>query len=237
MLLERRHLSEALALHLFFEEERRGLRSLGVTTPAIVAPNGISAADGVRWDGGSGGYLLWLGRFDLAVKGLDLLVRSLLEFSKYSRPTIRLNGPDFRGGKTSVVKLVRDLGLERWVKIGDPIYGEEKWDTISQAAGYVHPSRWDTSPMSVAEAVGAGVPTLVTDYPFGRLLASKGAAVMCERSPQGIAIGIERLLSEEGARIGRTGTTVATESLSWDNVARSWREQVERLMRAETPKP
>jgi hypothetical protein len=57
----------------------------------------------------------------------------------------------------------------------------------------------------VAEAVGAGVPTLVTDYPWGRLLASKGAAVMCERSPQAIAIGIERLLSEEGARIARAG--------------------------------
>ena len=91
--------------------------------------------------------------------------------------------------------------------------------------------------MVVAEAVGAGVPTLVTDYPLGRLLASKGAAVMCERSPQAIAIGIERLLSEEGARIGRTGRAVAAESLSWDRVARSWREQVEGLMRAGTSKP
>ena len=65
--------------------------------------------------------------------------------------------------------------------------------------------------MVAAEAVGAGVPTLVTDYPLGRLLASKGAAVMCERSPQAIAIGIERLLSEEGARIGRTGRAFAAE--------------------------
>jgi glycosyltransferase involved in cell wall biosynthesis len=237
LLLERRHLSQALALHLFFEEERRGLRSLGVTSPTIVAPNGISAPLGVRWNGGSGGYLLWLGRFDIAVKGLDLLVRSLLECPKDGRPTLRLHGPDFRGGKTSLVELVRDLGLEHWVKIRDPIYGKEKWETISRAAGYVHPSRWDTSPMAVAEAVGSGVPTLVTDYPLGRLLASKGAAVMCERSPQAIANGIERLLSEEGARIGRTGMTVAAESLSWDRVARSWREQVEGLMRMGTSGP
>jgi glycosyltransferase involved in cell wall biosynthesis len=237
MLLERRHLTEALAVHLFFEEERRGLRSLGVSTPTVVAPNGIAAPEGVWWDGGSGGYLLWLGRFDFVVKGLDLLVRSLVEFPEDGRPTLRLHGPDFKGGKSSVLQLVRDLGLEHWVKIGDPIHGDEKWDTIRRAAGYVHPSRWDTSPMAVGEAVAAGVPTLVTDYPLGRLLASKGAALMCERSPQAIANGIERLLSEEGAQIGRAAVAVAAESLSWDKVAGSWREQVEELMRAGPSRP
>ena len=67
--------------------------------------------------------------------------------------------------------------------------------------------------MAVAEAVGASVPTLVSAYPLSRLLASKGAAVMCERSPQAIAIGIERLLSEEGARVGHTGRVFAAENL------------------------
>jgi glycosyltransferase involved in cell wall biosynthesis len=61
---------------------------------------------------------------------------------------------------------------------------------------------------------------------------------MCERSPQAIANGIERLLSEEeGAQIVRTAVAVAAESLSWDRVAKSWREQVEELMRAGTLRP
>ena len=235
LLLERRHLRRALALHLFFEEEREGLKRLGVDIPTLIAPNGISAPEGgVQWDGGSGGYLLWLGRFDPVVKALDVLIRSLRELPEHDRPTLRLHGPDFRGGKASMAQLARALDLERWVMIGDPIYGEEKWDTISRAAGCVYPSRWDTSPMAVAEAVGAGVPTLVADYPLGRLLASMGAALMCERSPEGIAKGIERLLSEEGAQVAHTGTAAAREILSWDTVARSWCEQAERLMQAGT---
>jgi glycosyltransferase involved in cell wall biosynthesis len=237
VLLERRHLRGALAVHLFFEDELEGLKRLGSHTSTIIVPNGIAAMEGIGWDGGSGGYLLWLGRFDPIVKALDILVRSLLHVPVEARPILRLHGPDWRGGKRSVAELVRDLGLQRWVAIGDPIYGDEKWDVIRRAAACVFPSRWEASPMAVAEAVGAGVPTLVTDYPLGRLLASKGAAMMCERSPQAIANGIERLLSEEGMRIGRTGTTVAAKSLSWDKVARSWREQVEGLMRMGTSGP
>ncbi len=235
LVLERRHLQKALALHLFFEEEQRGLRRLGVRAPIVVAPNGISTPVDARWDGGSGGYLLWLGRFDPEVKALDLLIRSLGHLPLEDRPALRLHGPDFRGGKASMAELVRDLGLERWVVIGDPIYGEEKWDAFSRAAAYVHPSRRDTSPMAVGEAVGAGVPTLVADYPLGRLLASEGAAVMCERSPGGIAAGITRVRSEEGAEVARIGSAMANGRLSWDAVARSWLEQVERLMEARSP--
>ena len=94
----------------------------------------------------------------------------------------------------------------------------------------VHPSRWDTAPMAVGEAVGAGVPTLVAEYPLGRLLADEGAAVLCERTPNAIAGGIARLLSEDGASVGAAGSALATGRLSWDSVARSWLEQLQRLV-------
>jgi glycosyltransferase involved in cell wall biosynthesis len=230
LLLERRHLRRALALHLFFRDELRGLQDLGVDAATVIVPNGISAPSGVRWDGGSGGYLLWLGRFDVAIKGVDLLVRAVRELPESERRVIRLHGTDVRGGKASLMELARDLGVERWIEIRDPIYGEEKWDALARASAYVHPSRRDTAPMAVGEAVGAGVPTLVTDYPLGRLLASADAAVMCDRTPRGIAEGIARLVSEEGARSSVAGVELAAGRLSWDSVARSWLEQVERLL-------
>jgi glycosyltransferase involved in cell wall biosynthesis len=230
VLLERRHLRKALALHLFFDAELRGLRALGVDAATVIAPNGVSAPPGIRWDGGSGGYLLWLGRFDIGVKGLDVLVHAIRELPESERPVLRLYGPDAQGGKASLVGLARDLGIERWVQVRDPIHGQEKWEVLARAAAYVHPSRWDTAPMAVGEAVGAGVPTLVADYPLGRLLATEGAAVMCDRTPNAIAGGIARLLSEDGASVGAAGTALATGRLSWDSVARSWLEQVQRLV-------
>ena len=229
-LLERRHLRRALAVHMFFDDELQGLRALDVDADTVTVPNGISAPRGVRWDGGSGGYLLWLGRFDVPGKGLDLLVRGVREIPHSARRVVRLHGPDVRGGKASLMGLARDLGVERWIDIRDPVFGAEKWDALGRAAAYVHPSRRDTAPMAVGEAVGAGVPTLVADYPLGRLLATERAAVLCDRTPRGIADGIARVLSEEGGALGAAGAELASGRLSWDSVARSWLEQVERLL-------
>jgi glycosyltransferase involved in cell wall biosynthesis len=229
-LLERRHLDRALALHLFFVDEADGLRQLGISASTIVAPNGVPIHGGVRWDGGTGGYLLWLGRFDPQVKGLDLLLRSLLLFPEEARPPLRLHGPEFRGNRERLTQLAGDLELTKWVSIGDAVYGEEKWRLMAQAAGFVYPSRWDASPMAVAEAIGVGIPTLVADYPLGRLLASEGAALLCERSPRRIADGIQGLLSEEAAALSARAEEVARGRLSWGEVATSWITQVDRLL-------
>jgi glycosyltransferase involved in cell wall biosynthesis len=234
-LLERPHLNRALGLHLFFADEREGLRHLEVSSPTIVAPNGVPRPKGTRWDGGSGSYLLWLGRFDPEVKALDLLLHALLVIPERSRPQLRLHGPEFRGNKARLAKQVDTLHLRRWVTIGDPVYGEEKWRLIARAAGCVYPSRWDASPMAVSEAVGAGVPTLVADYPLGRLLASEGAALLCERTPDGIAEGIRVLLSGDGARISQGADRVARGRLSWESVAKSWVAQVDRLLETNRP--
>ena len=233
MLLERRYLASALGVHVHHESELGGLRRLGVSLPAVILPNGIGAYQENRWDGGSGGYLLYLGRFDVYVKALDILVRSLTHLPERARPILRLHGPDQRGGKREVAKLVGDLGLERWIVVGEPIYGDEKWKAITQAAGCVYPSRRDAWSMAVTEAMGAGVPTLVADYPLGRLLAEEGAALLCDRTPEGVALGIERLLSEEGREAARRGASLATGRLSWDALASSWLEQVSRLLHEE----
>jgi glycosyltransferase involved in cell wall biosynthesis len=230
LILERRHLQKAVGVHLHDQSELEGLRRLGVTLPAVITPNGISASDEVRWDGGSGGFLVYLGRFDVHVKALDILVQSFAHISESDRPTLRLHGPDHRGGKALVDALIRDLGLERWISVEDPIYGAAKRELLTRAAGCVYPSRWDAWPMAVSEAVGAGVPTLVADYPLGRLLAEERAAVLCERSPDGIARGIQRLLSEEGAEASRRGRDLASGRLSWDTLATAWIDEVSRML-------
>jgi glycosyltransferase involved in cell wall biosynthesis len=178
------------------------------------------------WDGGSGGYLLWLGRFDPEHKGLDILIEAYLSLAEGERPVLRLHGRDWNGQKTKLTALVRELDLDRWIVIGDPVYGNAKWRLISEAAGCIYPSRWDASPMAVAEAVASGVPTLVADFPLGRLLAKEGAALICDRSPDRIAEGIRRLMSEAGRDVGRRGIELAQGAMSWDSVAASWLDQI-----------
>jgi glycosyltransferase involved in cell wall biosynthesis len=235
--LERRQLQRALALHLFFKEEENGLERVGVHTPTIISPNGIVTPTDTTWDGGSGGYLLWLGRFSPHNKGLDLLIRAVHELPPGSRPELRLHGPDWRGQKHVVEQLVKRLDLDRWVTIGEPIYGDAKWDLISRAAGCVYPSRWEGCSVAVLEALSLGIPTLVTPYAMGQFLAKEGAAIEVGWTVREIADGLLRLKSPEAKRIGETASEVARTRFSWKTVAESWLSQVQELTTRTSPSP
>jgi glycosyltransferase involved in cell wall biosynthesis len=228
--LEKPYLQKAAAIHMFFPDERQHLDRLGVTSPVVVAPNGIEAPEGVHWDGGTGGYLLWLGRYDPVHKGLDILLHGLSLLPESKRPQVRLHGRDYHEGLRVVERLRRELNLQGSVSIGGPVYGDEKWQLMSEAVGFLHPSRWEGSPMAVAEAISIGTPTMVAGYAMGRFLASREAAILVELTAEGVARGIESLISDDAKAFGQRGAELARRELSWDAVARSWIEQVESIL-------
>jgi glycosyltransferase involved in cell wall biosynthesis len=228
--LERRHLTDAAAVHVFFPEEAASMEeAIQVRTPNIVAPNGIDIPEDVAWTG-RGGFLLWFGRFDVMTKGLDLLVSAIERIPEARRPTVRLHGPDWRNGKQRTEELVRRLGIGRWVAIGDPIYGEEKWRLISEARACIYPSRWDACPVAVSEAAAVGAPILVTRYPLGNFLAARDAAIQADPDAGSIADAIPRLLSDGSRETGQAASMVARRHLSWDAAATSWLEQLRGLL-------
>jgi glycosyltransferase involved in cell wall biosynthesis len=229
---EKKLVHEARAMHLFFDSERSDMAPLGYTGPWVIAPNGVEPPEGVRWDGGTGGYILWMGRFDPEHKGVDLLVEGMARMDPSSRPRLRLVGPDWRGRKKEVVALIDRLGLGSNVSVEPPVYGRDKWDLLSSAVGFVYPSRWEGFGNSVAEAVSIGVPTVTTDYPLGRHLAAHGGAFLAPASPEGLASGLDRLSSPEAREVAATGAALVRADMSWDNVTAAWRRQ---LLELEAP--
>jgi glycosyltransferase involved in cell wall biosynthesis len=220
--LERELLAKARGVHVFFESERQNIESLGYRGPLLVARNGVESPPGVQWDGGTGGYLLWIGRFDPEHKGLDLLVDSMRLLRASERPPLSLHGPDWRGGKQRLIRRIKELGLEQWVSVGDAVYREEKWDLLRRARAFVYPSRWEAFGNSVAEAISIGVPSLVTPYPLGSYLATRGGAFIADASAAELAAGIATILSVDTATVGETGAAIVRRDFSWDSVARVW---------------
>lgn len=229
--IERRLVMGAAAVHVFFDEERAHLDALGYIGPFIVASNGASAPGGARWDGGSSGAVLWLGRFDPQHKGLDVLLRAVALLPPGERPELRLHGPDWRGRKDRVRRMVATLGLEPWVRVGDPTYGDDKVALLRAARAFVYPSRWDACPNSVLEAVAMGIPTLGGDFPLARVLAAHGGAVQADVTPRALAGALSAVLRSDAAELGEKGARFVAERLTWDEVARTWLEQASPLVR------
>ena len=220
--VEGRLVRRAAALHVFFAEQEDHARRLGFRGRIVVAPNGVTVPDDVVWDGGTGGYMLYLGRFDPEHKGLDLLLEAVASLPEAERPQLRLVGPDWKGGTQVVVRRVAALGLQPWVTTAAGVYGAEKWDVLRAAAGFVYPSRWEGFGNSLAEAAAVGVPALATPYPLATHLAGRGAAVVVP--PDRLAEGIRSLMQRPPPP-----PQVAAEvraSFTWPAVARAWLDGV-----------
>ncbi len=230
---ERSLVAGAAALHLSFDSERTGVEdSVAYRGEIMVVPNGVEIPAGTHWDGGSGGYVLWLGRVDPEHKGLDLLVQAMASLPASQRYPLRLCGPQWRNGKQRMIAMVRQLGVNRWITIGEPVHGPAKWELLSRAVGFVYPSRWECFGNAVAEAAGVGLPCLVTPYPTGEFLASRGAAIMSQSTASGLAQGLLALVGPDAANIGNRARKVVKESFNWDDMGRLFLEQSQRILDA-----
>ena len=229
-LVERRYLRSARAAHLFFQEEAAHLAERGAVLPLVIAPNGFVAPPGVTWRPSEEPYLLWLGRYDPQHKGLDLLLEALSLVPASERIPVHLHGVDWHGKRSVVSAIARERGLQRSVTVEGPIYGDEKWQLMAGARGFLYPSRWDASPIAVVEAASIGVPTLVTPFPVGSFLASRDAAIEAAPEPEALARGLRALLAPGSFAVGARAVDVIRDELSWSRVADTWREQVHAML-------
>ena len=143
--------------------------------------------------------LLFLGRLGER-KGIYDLVEAVAK--------ARLNFPDVQllcggdGDLDGIAKRIEEMGISRSVRILGWVTGEEKQRLLAEAAVYVLPSYNEGLPMSVLEAMAAGLPVITTtvggipdavqDNVEGYLLEPGDV--------NGLSHAIETLLADSGLR-------------------------------------
>jgi glycosyltransferase involved in cell wall biosynthesis len=228
-IFEKHLLAQARTVHLFFREETAFMANVGYRGPFVIAPNGITLPT-FGDEPPRQRFVLWMGRFDIETKGIDLLLEAQARLPEPSRPPLRLHGPDWRRGKQRVEQMVRDLGLESTVTVGPAVYGEEKWKLLRECGLFLFTPRWDASSVMALEAAGAEAPIVASSSAFiGRHLAEGGGAILVEPTPEAIAEGIEAGLGERGVAAGNRAGTMIRERFTWSAVAHRLLDQLEPL--------
>ncbi len=141
------------------------LEALKLTSNVIMIPNGTEVfPDGGLSTTSSHRKWLFLGRLAVEQKGLDLLLEGYAAAKRNNArlPRLVLAGPDFRGGMQALKERARDLGIEADVEFLGPITGDAKNAFWQDGELFIHTSRWEGLPLSILEALGHGVPCLVT---------------------------------------------------------------------------
>ena len=233
-------LRDAAAIHCTsMAEERQIVSLLGPSKTAVVPlgvdwqPSRVSNANGdARIADTWRPYVLALGRLH-PVKGLDLLIRAFLEVVR------RRDCCDWRlviagDGDPGYVDQLKRLAAERGgngrVIFPGWLQGQAKEIALQQAGFVAVPSHQESFGLTVFEALGQGVPVVVSrNIDIADLISEAGAGWVCDLEEQALAASLQEAIIGSGERIerGHRGRMLVESTYAWPIVA----GQLEKLYR------
>jgi glycosyltransferase involved in cell wall biosynthesis len=221
-----RAMHAADAFHATSEEEYMDLRRLGFRQPVCVLPNGIDVPPLVSKPAGERRTLLYLGRIH-KIKGIDLLLQAWAAVApRFPQWDLVIAGPDDGGHLAQYQALAAELKLKR-VSFPGAVYGEQKLALYRSAHLYVLPTHSDNYAMTVAEALAAGTPAIVTRGAPWAGLVEHGAGWWIEIGVDPLVAALQEALAlpnERLAEMGCRGREWMARDFSWGAIGRSMAE-------------
>jgi len=199
-----RAFSAARFIHLTNVAEREQVRSLGLSTSEVVVPNGIDLNELDESSRGAPGafmkhlprrFVLFCGRLH-ATKGLDVLCKAFAQIAEH-HPDLDLviAGPD-HGLRADLTRFIDTLGLAHRAHVLDPVYGSEKIALLKRAECFCAPSRQEGFSVNVLEALGCGVPVVISRACNFVEVEERGAGVLTTVDPVQLAEALDRLCGQ-----------------------------------------
>jgi glycosyltransferase involved in cell wall biosynthesis len=247
-LLERRNLNGAAALHYTAPDEQRQAEGLRLPVLTVVVPNGLCLEQLAQLPS-PGAFrsrhpemarkrlILFLSRIH-PKKGLDRLVQAFGRVAK-RRPDVHLAiaGYDDEGYGQVVRRWLEDAGVAERVTFTGPLLGESKLAAFRDVDLFVLPSYQENFGMAVLEAMGCGLPVVVSNGVYlYREIQRAGAGLVVDGDPAGLAEAIEVLLRDATlrTRMGEAGRRLVRDRFSAEHVADQMRSVYQNILAGTT---
>jgi glycosyltransferase involved in cell wall biosynthesis len=228
-LFERANLRSATCLHALTGAEARDYRNFGLRKPIAIIPNGVD----VPAVSSSEPFLnrfpelrnkrlvLFLGRIHFK-KGLDALCEAWTRVSRdWPDAQLVLAGPDFENTRASIEKLLEERRIRHRVTFTGMLGNELKWSALRAAECFVLPSYSEGLSVSVLEAMGMGLPVIVSEQCNLPEVAGHDCGWVIEpRGPGGNQLEsaldeVLRASSQARAKWGANGRRLVSRRYSW----------------------
>ncbi len=193
---------------------RKLINGVPVSSIGRSAPNLVATADNAL-------EVLFLARLQARKRPGDFVAAAAMLLSEFPDVTFSLVGPD-EGEGPNVERAIGDLAPNGRITWQGPIAREETLARMAQAAVYVLPSVDEPFPMSVLEALSAGLPVIVTNScGLADEIDSGGVGIVVSNGVDDLADAIRRLLADSALRLkmGERAKALAEQKFSMAAVA------------------
>lgn len=236
ILLFNRFINHAAAVQCLSDAE---MSSTGFGKRKFIGTNGVAIPDSQKESfSESDVKIIYIGRLDAFNKGLDLMVEAVrlkADLLRASGCTLDIYGPDLNGRAAHLAELIATAGVGDMVRQHGPVFGEEKEQLLLRSDIFIQTSRLEGMPLGILEALGYGIPCLVTDgTSLGSLVESSDSGWRAETNSESIAEALEQAVNsrDRWAEKGRNGRSFMEEHFAWDKIARDIVKYYSELLRS-----
>ena len=183
-----------------------------------VVPNGVEP-EALEARSPVGSDIVFLGRLEIAQKGLDLLLDAFASIADRVEGDLLLagDGPDLPELRRRVTR----LGLDDRVRFLGRVDGQAKYELLASARVVAMPSRYETFGMVAVEAQACGAPVVAFDIPCLReVVPADSGRLVAESTAAAFAAGLLSAYQDDDLR--RTADAegrVFARQFSWDRIA------------------
>ncbi|MCP4378132.1 MAG: glycosyltransferase, partial [bacterium] len=171
--------------------------------------------------------IVFMGRMH-PIKGLDTLIEAWGRISgQFTDWHLVLGGPDEDGYLATLESQVQSANLSDRVSFPGGLYGTDKKALLNSADVFVLPSRSEGMSVALLEAMGAGIPVVITKSCNFPAADDLGAGFVVDQDIESLSAGLAKMLKMPDNQRGEMGTSAASlvrDNYSWDIVAREMLE-------------
>ena len=190
----------------------------------IIAGNGVEKPSYKNTNDNTNKDLIFIGRYEIMHKGLDLLVKICDENCEWFRKNkikIQLYGRDSRNELAELNKMIEDSKIKDVLVVNGPIYDKEKEKVLKKAYAFIQCSRFEGQPMGIIEALSVGVPCIVTygTY-FGEYISKNKCGFACNFDSNEIFNAIKEMINDNNLRnrFAENSYIKSNKDFNWDSV-------------------
>ena len=251
-LLEKPNITGAAALHFTSKQESEVSERFDTTTPEVIIPLGVcppklpnkaAAQATVRQQfniSSEHPLMLFMSRID-PKKGFDLLLPALAQLHEQNCPFHLLlcgANPQDRAYETSIKEKVSAAPWSQQVTLNGFVSGQLKAQILSAADLFVLPSYYENFGISVAEAMAAQIPVVISNqvHIWPAIQASQSGWVVPTETPA-LTQALKAALSDPAERQqrGKNARQCAIENYSWQAIAQKLTDSYQTILTTGQP--
>ena len=215
---------EVSCFHATADSEFEDIRAFGLNAPVAVVPNGIDipARSEPSSQNPATPFVLSLGRFH-PKKGLESLIAAFAQVAgDFAHWQLRLVGTD-QGGHGDVLRQrIIEAGLEGRATVEEPVFGDEKYKLMAEAALFALPSLHENFAITVAESLAMETPVIASHGAPWDGLEKHGCGWWIANGQDPLAATLRNAMvlpPEVRAEMGARGRDWMRRDFAWEGVA------------------